>query len=153
MLHTLARTQVLPVSLKKAWEFFSDPCNLSEITPEWLGFRVTCERPDHMYAGQILTYTIQALPGLRMSWVTEITHVREPHFFVDEQRLGPYAFWHHQHRFEEVPGGVRMEDVVNYALPLGPFGDMVHWLFVEKRLEGIFDFRARTLARKFQQTT
>lgn len=149
MLHTLARTQILPLTLGKAWEFFSAPCNLGEITPAWLGFRITCGTPEPMYAGQILTYTVQALPGLQMSWITEITHVREPHFFVDEQRLGPYAFWHHQHRFHEVPEGARMEDVVNYALPLGPLGDMVHRLFVKRRLEDIFDFRAKALERMF----
>ena len=92
MLHCLTRTQTLPLSLERAWEFFSDPANLSRITPGQLVFTLTCPPPDRMYAGQILTYTIRPMPGIRLRWVTEITHVREPYFFVDEQRIGPYRF-------------------------------------------------------------
>jgi len=149
VLHTLKRSQTLPVNLETAWQFFSDPCNLCDITPAWLCFRLTCDKPGPMYAGQILTYKIQALPGISLSWVTEITHVDEPRFFVDEQRMGPYAFWHHQHRFTEVEDGVLMEDEVNYSLPLGPAGDLMHRLYVAKRLQEIFDFRAQTLERIF----
>ena len=104
MLHTLNRTQFLPLDLEKARGFFSDPGNLYRITPDWLYFRITCQSPEPMYAGQIMTYTVQPLPGLKTSWITEISHVEKPRFFVDEQRLGPYAFWHHQHRFQEEDG-------------------------------------------------
>ena len=149
MLHTLERSQTLPVSLKAAWEFFSDPSNLCRITPHWLGFQITCSQLDPMYAGQILTYTVQALPGIRTSWVTEITHVDRPFFFVDEQRMGPYAFWHHQHRFREQDGMVRMQDIVSYALPLGPIGELIHTLFVRRRLAAIFDYRQEVLAKTF----
>jgi ligand-binding SRPBCC domain-containing protein len=162
VLHRLERVQTLTGrlgTLAEAWVFFADPCNLARITPEWLSFNVTCE-PEPMYAGQIITYTITPFPGLpglsrlRRQWVTEITHVRgpedvaagEPLFFVDEQRLGPYRFWHHQHRFTAVDVGVRMEDVVHYALPLGPMGTLAHGLLVRRRLEEIFDHRQRTLA-------
>lgn len=158
MLYQLARTQTLTgrfADLDETWRFFSDPCNLARITPPWLGFVVTCD-PEPMYAGQVVTYTITPFPGLsrlRRQWVTEITHVRgpgdvrpgEPLFFVDEQRLGPYRFWHHQHRFSAVEDGVRMEDILHYALPFGPLGSATHRLMVRRLLGSIFDYRRRTL--------
>lgn len=150
MLHTLIRSQVLPVTLEQAWKFFSDPGNLCRLTPRWLHFTMTCGHPEPMYAGQILTYTVQALPGLKTAWVTEITQVDRPRFFVDEQRLGPYAFWHHQHRFQEDGHGVSMEDIVSYALPFGFVGDLINRLLIRKRLEAIFDFRRTTLETFFQ---
>jgi ligand-binding SRPBCC domain-containing protein len=150
MLHVLIRTQTLPLSLDHAWAFFSNPANLCRITPAWLGFCLTCPPPATMYAGQILTYTIRPLPGLHMRWVTEITHVRKPRFFVDEQRMGPYRFWHHQHLFRETLQGVEMSDIVHYSLPLGPLGDVVHALWARGRLNAIFDFRHKTLADLFR---
>jgi ligand-binding SRPBCC domain-containing protein len=147
-LHRLYRTQMLAVDREAAWAFFSDPLNLAAITPSWLGFRVTTPSPAPMYAGQILTYTVCPLPGLRTGWVTEITHVREPDFFVDEQRLGPYRLWHHQHRFRSVAGGTEVEDMVHYALPFWPLGEAVRNL-VAARLEAIFDYRGQILARMF----
>lgn len=149
MHHVLTRTQTLPLSLAEAWAFFSNPANLCRITPAWLAFRLTCPPPAPMYAGQILTYTIRPLPGLRLRWVTEVTHVREPCFFVDEQRLGPYKFWHHQHLFRETLNSVEMTDIVHYALPLGPLGDMANALWVRRRLNAIFDFRRQSLASLF----
>lgn len=148
-LHRLYRTQTLAVDLRTAWAFFSDPHNLAAITPPWLGFRVTTPDPAPMYAGQILTYTVRALPGVRTTWVTEITHVREPMFFVDEQRMGPYRLWHHQHRFRSVPGGTEVEDEVHYALPFWPLGEAVRGVVAE-RLGAIFDYRGETLAGMFK---
>lgn len=147
-LHRIHRIQTLPLDIHKAWDFFSDPANLARITPPWLDFRVTTKRPARMYAGQILTYTVRALPGLDLRWVTEITHVREPSFFVDEQRFGPYRFWHHQHRFRATEGGVEMEDLVHYALPFWPAGEVLRGL-VASRLVRIFDFRRDTLSTMF----
>lgn len=149
MLHSLQRAQFLPISVEEAWAFFSSPCNLSTITPDWLRFTMTCEAPQQMYAGQILTYSIRPFPFFSLGWVTEITHVREPEFFVDEQRLGPYAFWHHAHHFQEADGGVLMDDIVHYSLPLGPLGDVVHALYVRRRLGEIFDYRRTTLEELF----
>jgi len=149
MLQTLTRRQTLPIPLEAAWDFFSDPANLCRITPPWLGFRLTCPRPEPMYAGQILSYSVQGLPGLKSAWVTEITHVDRPHFFVDEQRLGPYTFWHHQHRFQALEEGIDMEDIVSYALPFGFLGDWLHSLLVKKRLDGIFDYRRQVLEQLF----
>ncbi|HEX6747489.1 MAG TPA: SRPBCC family protein [Longimicrobium sp.] len=144
-LHLLQATQNLPVSLSEAWDFFSDARNLARITPPSMGFEVTSALPGRMYAGMLITYRIRPLLGLPVSWVTEITHVDEPHRFVDEQRFGPYRFWHHQHLFREVAGGVEMRDLVHYALP--PGGGAVRRFLVAPRLEEIFAFRRQALER------
>lgn len=146
--HTLHRTQLLPISLEKAWQFFSDPANLPVITPPDLGFEITSELPEQMYAGMLVSYRVAAVPGVKVTWVTEITHVAEPYFFVDEQRFGPYRFWHHQHHFKEAAGGTEMTDLVSYLLPFPPFGQLVAPL-VRKRLETIFDYRHKILEDLF----
>ena len=101
----LLEDQTLPIPLREAWDFFSDPGNLPRITPPWLGFEVTSEPPPRMYPGMVLTYRVRPLLGIPVSWMTEITQVSEPEYFIDEQRFGPYRLWHHEHRFEEAPGG------------------------------------------------
>lgn len=141
----LERTQTLGITLDQAWEFFSDPANLARITPEWLHFTVCCEVERPMYAGQILEYTVRPLPYVRVRWLTEITHVHAPHFFVDEQRLGPYKFWHHQHRFKVTDAGVQMQDIVHYRLAGWVVGDLLERTIVRPRLEAIFDHRAAAL--------
>jgi ligand-binding SRPBCC domain-containing protein len=150
--HTLKSVQRLPLSPEAAWDFFSNPMNLKEITPAHLGFKVTSD-PDFsarkMYAGQVITYTVKPLLGIPLFWMTEITHVHEGQFFVDEQRVGPYALWHHQHHFKAIPGGVEMTDLVHYRLPLGFLGDVAHWLFVRSQLRTIFDFRTKKLVELF----
>ncbi len=149
--HTLKRTQRLPISLEQAWDFFSAPDNLAKITPEYMAFHVTSE-PDFLqkiYAGQVITYTVKPVLGIPLFWMTEITHVEPGKFFVDEQRVGPYALWHHQHHFKAVDGGVEMTDLVHYNLPLGPLGDLAHWLFVRKQIQEIFDYRWKKLETFF----
>ncbi len=130
--------------MERAWDFFSNPMNLKEITPAQMGFNVTSD-PDFsarkMYAGQVITYTVKPLLGIPLFWMTEITHVQEGQFFVDEQRVGPYSLWHHQHHFKAIPGGVEMTDLVHYRVPLGWLGDFANWLFVSRQLKGIFDYR------------
>jgi ligand-binding SRPBCC domain-containing protein len=106
---------------------------------------------NQMYAGQLIRYHINILPGIRVHWVTEITHVREPHHFIDQQRFGPYALWHHQHFFNEVDGGIEMTDEVNYAIPFGIIGRFANWLFVEKQVRAIFAFRFDALEKKFSK--
>lgn len=145
---TLKRTQFLPLSLASAWHFFSDPRNLPAITPPDLGFEITSDLPERMYAGMVVTYRVTALAGIRVNWVTEITHVQEPTFFVDEQRFGPYRFWHHQHHFKAVEGGTEMTDLVSYLLPYPPVGQLVAPL-VRRRLDYIFDYRRQALATIF----
>ncbi|HEX2188242.1 MAG TPA: SRPBCC family protein [Longimicrobiaceae bacterium] len=151
-LHRLQATQRLPISLAEAWDFFSDAANLARITPPWLGFTVTSELPRRMHPGMIAAYTVRPFPGARVSWVTEITHVVEPYLFVDEQRFGPYRFWHHQHHFAEAPGGVEVRDLVHYALPLGPVSAPVRRWMVAPRLREIFEFRRQTLEATFART-
>ena len=104
-----------------------------------------------MYPGQIIQYIVHGLPGIPMNWTTEITHVQEPHYFVDEQRFGPYALWHHQHRFVAVNGGVEMTDEVNYAIPMGVLGRLANWLFVERQVNAIFDYRYQVLEKYFKE--
>lgn len=145
-MYTLKRTQLLPVAQQTAWQFFSDPRNLPVITPPDLGFEITSQLPEQMYAGMVVTYRVTALAGVRVNWVTEITHVRDFDFFVDEQRFGPYRFWHHQHLFRAVAGGTEMVDQVSYLLPFQPFGSLVAPL-VRRRLEHIFDYRYETIAK------
>jgi len=145
----LREVQRLPISLPEAWSFFSDPRNLPRITPPSLGLEVTSDLPGVMYPGMIITYRVRPIPWVSVGWVTEITHVREPVLFVDEQRFGPYRFWHHEHHFREVEGGVEMKDIVHYALPLGTIGRVFGGPLVRRRLERIFSFRRRFLVREF----
>jgi ligand-binding SRPBCC domain-containing protein len=147
-LYSLRREQVLPLSLEEAWGFFATPANLQQITPPWLHFSITSPVPGEMYAGLMVTYRLLLL-GVPMTWVTEITHNRPPYYFVDEQRLGPYQLWHHEHIFQEDSHGVRMVDLVHYAMPLMALGRLIHRLMIRGRLEAIFDFRRERLQQLF----
>lgn len=150
-LHRLAARQFVPISLDEAWAFFSAPDDLAVMTPPSLNMQVTSHPPDEMYPGLIVTYTMSPLPvgPFRTEWVTEITHVQPKRFFVDEQRLGPYRFWHHQHHFREVDGGTEVRDVVHYSLPFGPLGDIAHRFVVRPRLRAIFRYRRQVLVERF----
>ena len=140
----------LPISLDEAWAFFSNPTNLKEITPAKMGFIVTSKHHgDKIYAGQIIRYIVTPVLGIPLKWCTEITHVVDKQYFVDEQRFGPYAFWHHQHRFRSVEGGVEMEDILNYKVPLGFIGDLVNALFVKNQVAQIFEYRTKVLTERF----
>ena len=147
--YQLKTVQNLPIGIEEAWEFFSNPNNLSVITPEWLNFKVTSKLPDKMYAGMIISYKVHPVLGIPTTWVTEITHVKEPFYFVDEQRFGPYKLWHHQHHFKEIDNGVDMTDVVNYALPFDPLSRPLNSLLVEKKVKEIFKFREKKLVELF----
>lgn len=148
-LYTLHTKQKLPISLDEAWEFIANPKNLEIITPKSMGFMTISgdERP--MFAGQIIHYKITPLFGIPMQWVTEITHVQDKSFFVDEQRFGPYGFWHHKHFLKPIPGGVEMEDIVHYKLPMGILGQMAHPFLVKPKLDKIFAFRQNKLVALF----
>lgn len=145
-LHTL---QNLPISIDKAWDFFSDPKNLQEITPPEMGFQTLSGDDRSIFPGQIIQYTVTPLLGIKMKWVTEITHVVPNHYFVDEQRFGPYALWHHKHFFREITGGVEMEDIVDYKLPMGILGQWAHPFLVKPKLDTIFEFRRKKLIELF----
>ncbi|NSL89595.1 SRPBCC family protein [Chitinophaga solisilvae] len=149
-IYVLKRTQLIPASLPEVWDYFSMPENLADITPPDMRFRVTSPPQEGpVYPGLIITYKVSPLAGIPLTWVTEITHVREGVYFVDEQRAGPYRMWHHQHHFKEVAGGIEMTDLVHYSLPLGWLGRLAHYLFVKRRLEQIFRFRFQVVTNHF----
>lgn len=148
--YSLKTVQVLPISLEKAWDFFSSPANLAEITPKNLGFNIISKHHgEKMYAGQVIEYKVSPVLGIPLYWMTEITHVEQHKFFVDEQRFGPYSMWHHQHHFREVPGGVEMTDIVHYKLPFWFLGDIANSVFVKKQLNDIFDYRFKAVEKIF----
>jgi len=148
-IYTLKSIQRLPISIEKAWEFFSDPKNLKTITPDYMGFITLSGDDRSMFPGQIIQYIVTPVMGIPMKWVTEITHVQEQKYFVDEQRFGPYSLWHHKHFFKEIPGGVEMEDIVDYKIPMGIIGQMVHPILVQPKLKEIFDYRTQKLTELF----
>lgn len=149
-IYTLTKKQFLPITLEQAWDFFSSPVNLKKITPEYMGFKITSDLGDgKMYPGQIISYIVTPVLGIPMSWTTEITHVVDKKYFVDEQRFGPYSLWHHQHWFREVEGGVEMTDIVNYGLPLGFLGRIANSIFVQNKLQEIFDYREKVIGQYF----
>lgn len=146
----IKKVQVIPIDIDEAWNFFSDARNLEAITPEGMGFNIISRHHgEKMYAGQLIEYTLKPLLGIKMYWMTEITHVENKLLFVDEQRFGPYSLWHHQHHFKEVPGGVEMTDIVHYKIPFWFLGDIAHSLFVKKMLNSIFDYRYKKVAELF----
>ncbi len=148
-IYSLEVTQFVKIPLKTAWDFFSSPDNLSKITPEHMGFNITSGPPAKMYPGQIISYKVSPVAGIKTNWVTEITQVVEESFFVDEQRFGLYKMWHHEHRFEIQGDGVLMTDRVSYKLPFGVFGRIAHALFVRKQLNQIFEYREKCLDNMF----
>ena len=147
-LHT---KQVLPISKSEAWDFLSDPANLKLITPDYMGFHILSGADRKMFAGQIIQYIVTPVLGIKTNWVTEITHVIDHEYFVDEQRFGPYTLWHHKHFLKEVDGGVEMEDIVDYKLPFGFLGRLIHPFLVKPKLNEIFDFREKKLFELFGQ--
>jgi len=148
--YTIHTQQFIPISLQEAWDFFSNPANLAKITPAQMGFHIISKNHgDKIYPGQIIEYTVKPLLGIPLYWMTEITHVQAGAYFVDEQRFGPYTMWHHQHHFTEVSGGVQMEDIVHYKIPLGFLGDIAQVVLVKKQLQGIFDFRFKAVEAKW----
>lgn len=151
--YSIKRTQILPISIEDAWAFFSSPNNLQKITPQAMNFVVTSDKTDGetMYTGQIITYTLTPLFGIKVNWMTEITHYKHLDYFVDEQRFGPYKLWHHRHTFKQTPTGVEMIDQVNYVLPFGFMGSLAHKLFLKKKIEGIFDYRQKVLEEIFRK--
>ena len=150
--NTLKYSQILPISLDRAWNFLSSPKNLKLITPKSMNFNITEWDNRDSYPGQIIQYTVETIFGIKLKWVTEITHLQKNKYFVDEQRFGPYSFWHHKHFLKEVEGGVLMEDIIHYKLPYGFFGELINIFFVRKKLKEIFSYRKNELIKIFQNT-
>lgn len=148
-IYTLHRKQNLPITKEKAWDFLSSPSNLKTITPDYMSFDIISGGDRPMYPGQIIQYIVTPILGIKTKWVTEITHVQDGHYFVDEQRFGPYALWHHKHFIKQIEGGVEMEDIIDYKVPLGILGQLVHPFIVKPKLEEIFNYRNKKLVELF----
>lgn len=145
----LKYSQKLPINLNEAWDFLSSPNNLELITPKSMDFNITDWDRKKAYPGQIIQYTVKPILGIKINWVTEITHVRGKEYFVDEQRFGPYTFWHHKHFIKEIEGGVIMEDVIHYKPPFGLIGVLLNFLFINSKLNSIFKHRELELIKTF----
>lgn len=148
-LYQLHSKQAIPISQQEAWEFLSNPENLKVITPDHMGFNILSGADRPMFTGQIIQYKVSPFPGYSTKWVTEISHVKEGEYFVDEQRFGPYALWHHKHFIKSIDGGVEMEDIIDYKIPFGIFGQLAHPLIVKKQLIQIFKYREQKLHELF----
>ncbi len=148
-IYQLHTKQKLPISINEAWQFLSDPKNLKIITPDHMGFEILSKVDRPMYPGQIIQYIVKPFLGINIKWVTEITHVTDLHYFVDEQRFGPYVLWHHKHFIKPITGGVEMEDLIDYKLPFGIIGQMLHSVLVKKQLSKIFEYREKKLIELF----
>jgi len=148
-LYTLKSVQKLPISPQEAWDFLSDPKNLKTITPDYMGFDILSGADRPMFEGQIIQYIVTPVAGIKTKWITEITHVKKGEYFVDEQRFGPYSLWHHKHFIKPIEGGVEMEDIIDYKLPFGILGQLVHPLLVKSKLKEIFDYRKKKLIELF----
>lgn len=148
--YSIKTVQKIPVSLDKAWDFFSSPANLQAITPAKMGFTIISKHHgEKMYPGQLIEYKVKPVLGIPLYWMTEITHVKDKEYFIDEQRFGPYSLWHHQHHFKSIEGGVEMTDIIHYKNPLWLLGDIANALFIKKQLRDIFDFRYKKVEELF----
>ena len=150
-MYNLETRQLIRTSMDEAWEFFSNPENLSRITPPEMGFSILNKSGDSIYPGMIISYRVKPALGIPLTWVTEITHVKDRSYFVDEQRIGPYRLWHHQHHFRETDQGIEIHDRVNYAPPAGVLGSIMNSLFIRKKLENIFQYRKLKVDEIFGQ--
>ena len=148
-IYTLHKKQNLPITIDQAWEFLSNPANLKTITPNYMSFDILSGADRPMFPGQIIQYIVTPVFGIKTKWVTEITHVKDKEYFVDEQRFGPYALWHHKHFIKEIKGGVEMEDIIDYKVPFGWLGQLVQPFLVKPKLEEIFNYRTQKLEELF----
>ena len=148
-IYSLHKTQKLPISLDEAWEFLSNPKNLKIITPDYMSFNIISKIDRPLYIGQIIQYIVTPLLGIKTKWVSEITHIQEKKYFVDEQIYGPYSLWHHKHFIKEINGGVELEDIIDYKVPLGIIGQLIHPILVKPKLEEIFSYRQKKLIELF----
>lgn len=141
--------QFVPAGMEVVWDFFSSPSNLSRITPPGMGFQITSSVKKEMYPGMFISYKVSPISGLKLNWLTEITQVNKYNFFIDEQRMGPYRLWHHEHHFREVDGGVEMRDILYYSVPFGIFGRLADRVFVNNKVKQIFSFRKEKILELF----
>lgn len=149
-IHKYTKKQTVNTTLEKAWDFFSNPSNLSKITPAEMKFEITSVVPPKIFPGLIITYKVSPLAFLRVGWVTEIKQAKENSYFIDEQRFGPYKFWYHIHIFRSVQDGIEMEDIVYFGLPFGLVGNIFGSKFVRNQLNRIFEYREKQILQLFK---
>jgi len=147
--YQLKKTQFLQASLDEVWDFIRDPSNLSKITPKQMDFKIQGENPKTMYPGMMIGYRVKPLLGIPIPWVTEITHIQDKKYFVDEQRLGPYKIWHHEHHLQAKNGGIEMYDIVSYCIGFSVLDPLLNHYIVEPQLQKIFDYREKVLNKLF----
>lgn len=151
--YQFSRQQIIQSTIEDVWDFISSPKNLKLITPDYLGFDIISSNlPDKMYQGLIIHYKVSPILGIKLNWLTEITHIKACEYFVDEQRLGPYKFWHHQHYFTPTHEGVLMKDIVTYAPPYGLIGKFLNGIIIDKKLKEIFDYRRIRIEQQFSKS-
>jgi len=148
-IYTVHKKQQLPITVDEAWKFLLNPRNLKIITPSYMSFDIISGAEKPMFAGQIIQYLVTPILGIKTKWVSEITHFQEKKYFVDVQLYGPYALWHHKHFIHEIDGGVELEDIIDYKVPLGILGQMVHPFLVKPKLEEIFQYRQQKMTEIF----
>ena len=149
-LYQFRKKQKVNTTIDELWDFIASPANLKEITPDYMGFDITSEElPKKMYPGMIISYKVSPLLGIKTTWVTEITQVRDKEYFVDEQRVGPYNIWHHQHIIEPIENGVLMTDIVSYKPPFGFLGAIANSILIKSKLNEIFDYRTIALEKRY----
>jgi len=150
MVHQITKEQFINANIDKVWSFVSSPHNLKLITPEYMNFVIQSNNlPEKMHPGMIISYKVSPILNIRTNWVTEITHVKKNEFFVDEQRVGPYKIWHHQHHLKTHKNGVLMTDIISYRLPFGFLGRIINTLFIKRKLESVFNYRFKAIDRIF----
>ena len=149
-MYKLKKVQNIPITLSRAWDFFSKPENLGLITPPYMRFNII-ERSEvgDMYPGMIITYQLSPVFNFSIKWATEITQIKEHKYFIDNQIKGPYTIWHHEHHFKEIEDGIEMTDILFYDLPYGVLGRLVHKLFVKKKVDEIFHYRDQKIRELF----
>jgi hypothetical protein len=147
-MYRLQRRQLVGGDLPQVFGFFKSPHNLELMTPPWLGFRVLDATDREVREGTRISYRLR-LHGIPVRWESRITEYVENEMFADEQIVGPYRHWYHQHLFRAVQGGVVMEDDVEYGMPFGVLGRLTHAVFVRRQLEQIFDYRVRVIGERF----
>ncbi|SHH69692.1 SRPBCC family protein [Winogradskyella jejuensis] len=148
-IYTLHKKQKLPITLDEAWNFLCNPANLSKLTPPEMNMKIISGADRPMYAGQVLQYSVTPLAGIKTKWVSEITQYVDKNYFVDDQLYGPYAFWHHKHFVNKIEGGVEIEDIIDYKVPFGILGQLLHPILVKPKLESIFNYRKEQMEALF----
>jgi len=152
MKYQLIREQQLNCTIERAWDFFSSPLNLADITPKDMNFQVLTQmNGERIYEGMLIEYKVSPILHIPMHWVTKIVSVDYHKSFTDFQSKGPYKLWNHYHEFVQNEKGILMKDVVDYELPLGFLGSLAHVLFVKKRIEDIFNYRFNVLEGLFNK--